>query len=268
MQSGKLHRWNRIFRQDHRALIVAMDHAGGGSTLGLEHPGEVITKLVDGGVDAIMTSYGTAKTFTNELKGKGLIVRIDDGTGLQYSVEEALRIGADAVITMGFVHEDVLSGEHLRYVAQVAIDCERWGVPFLAEMVPTAHVPALANPDKPAKTPFVQAVAQACRLGAELGADFIKTLYTGSPESFRQVTNVCYRPVLILGGAFKEGGTAQVLENIYGSLVAGGAGVVMGRNIYQHPQPERIARAIGMIIHEGASAERALAILDGSPPGH
>ncbi len=261
MQAGKLHRWNRIFRADGRALIVAMDHAAGVTYRGLERPQETIDRLVGAGVDAIMTSYGTARAFTAHLQGCGFILRIDDSREQTYPVEEALRIGADAVITMGFYYEDRMAADNLRYVARTAVDCERWGVPCLAEMMPVAHVPALADPAKPPKTTLTEAVAQVCRIGAELGVDFIKTLYTGSPESFRHVTGVCYVPILILGGAFKEGRTREVLESVHGCIAAGGAGVVMGRNIYQHPQPERIVRALNGIIHEGATVDQAMKML-------
>ncbi|MCC7355636.1 MAG: aldolase [Anaerolineae bacterium] len=261
MQPGKLHRWQRIFRPDGRALVVAMDHASAGVLPGLERPGETIARLVDGGVDAIMTSYGTAKTFTAQLKGKGLILRIDDGKDLKYPVEEALRIGADAVITMGMLYEELWAAENMGYVARTASDCEHWGMPYLLEMVPVAHQPVLRDPNKPPKTSLPEAVAQACRIGAELGADFIKVMYTGSAETFRKVTEVCYIPILILGGPFKEGRTREVLQTIRDALDAGGAGVVMGRNIYQHPQPERIARAIGALIHENASVDEAMKLL-------
>ena len=36
-----------------------------------------------------------------------------------------------------------------------------------------------------------------------------------------------------------------------------------GRNIYQHPNPGRIVAAFMAMIHEGVSAERALAIYEG-----
>jgi DhnA family fructose-bisphosphate aldolase class Ia len=263
MQAGKLQRWNRIFKEDGNSIIVAMDHAGGGGPMpGLEKPGETIAKLVNAGVDAIMTSYGTARTFQSQLKGRGLIVRIDSGDHLQYSVEDALRIGADSVITMGWVHEDFTRNAHLAYMAKVACDCERWGVPYLAEMIPYENHPFFYDEKNPPKDSLEDAVARVCRVGAEMGADYIKSMYSGSQEYFRMAVEGCYIPILILGGKFREGKTRQVMEEVWESIQAGGHGVVMGRNIWSHPEPEKVAGALSVIIHEGGSVDEAMEALE------
>jgi DhnA family fructose-bisphosphate aldolase class Ia len=263
MQPGKLQRWNRIFREDGNAIIVAMDHAGGGGPLpGLERPGETIARLVASGVDGIMTTYGTARSFQADLKGRGLILRIDDGDHLVYGVEDALRIGADAVICMGWVHEDFQKNRDLAYLAQVACDCERWGMPFMGEMVPYEHIPFFYDANNPPKSSMGDAVARACRVGAELGADFIKTMYTGDPQTFRRAVEGTYAPLLILGGEFKAGQTRQMLTKVWESIHAGGHGVVMGRQIWSHPEPSKVAGALGVIIHEGGSVADAMAKLE------
>lgn len=263
MQPGKVQRLNRIFRANGNAIVVAMDHAGGSGPLpGLERPGETIARLVDAGVDAIMTTYGTARSFQKELRGRGLILRIDSGDHLRNSVEDALRIGADSVITMGWVHEDFRKNEPLKHVAQVASDCERWGVPYLAEMLPFEHIPFFYDPSNPPKMELGAAVARACRIGAELGADYIKTMYCKDLTSFRAAVEGAYIPLLILGGAFKEGKTATVLTEVWESIQAGGHGVVMGRNIWAHRYPDRVVRALNVIVHEGGTVEEALVHLE------
>jgi DhnA family fructose-bisphosphate aldolase class Ia len=259
MQAGKIHRWNRIFRSNGNAIVVAMDHAGGGGPLpGLERPGETIARLVDAGVDAIMTSYGTARAFQAELRGRGLILRIDSGDHLRYRVEDALRIGADSVITMGWVYEDFTKNHNLKYVAEVASDCERWGVPFLAEMLPFEHIPFFYDANNPPKSQLPEAVARACRTGAELGADYIKTMYTGDLTSFHKAVEGAYVPLLILGGDFVPGKTKQVLTTVWESIRAGGHGIVMGRNIWAHPRPDQVVRALTAIIHSDATVDEAL----------
>jgi len=263
MQPGKLQRWNRIFQNDGNAIIVAMDHAGGGGPLpGLEKPGETVARLVDAGVDAIMTSYGTARSFQKELRGKGLILRIDTGTQLEYRVEDALRIGADSVITMGWVHEDFTKNDNLRYVAETACACEHWGVPYLAEMIPYEHVPFFYDKNNPPKEPLEIAVAKACRIGAEFGADYIKTMHSGSIEAFRKAVEGAYVPLLILGGDFKAGKTRQVLTSVWEAIQAGGHGVVMGRNIWAHPEPQKVVQALSTIIHQQGSVEEAIKHLE------
>ena len=74
-------------------------------------------------------------------------------------------------------------------------------------------------------------VALTARIGVEYGADFVKTIYTGDLESFRIVTQACYRPVPILGGA-KMDSDVEVLEIVRGALDGGGKGVAMGRNLW------------------------------------
>lgn len=234
----------------------------GGPIPGLERPGETISRLVDAGVDAIMTGYGTARAFQSELKGRGLIVRIDSGDHLQYSVEDALRIGADSVITMGWVHDDFTKNRDLAYMAEVACDCQRWGIPYLAEMIPYENHPYFFDPDHPPRDALEVAVARVCRVGAEMGADFIKTMYSGSSENFSLAVEGCYLPLLILGGKFRDGKTREVLEEVWGSIQAGGHGVVMGRNIWSHPQPDKVTRALSVIIHEAGSVDEAMEYLE------
>jgi class I fructose-bisphosphate aldolase len=41
----------------------------------------------------------------------------------------------------------------------------------------------------------------------------------------------------------------------------GARGIVYGRNVIQHPDPSAITRAFMAIVHDGATAEQALAIL-------
>jgi DhnA family fructose-bisphosphate aldolase class Ia len=263
MQAGKLHRWNRIFQRDGNSLILAMDHAAGGGALpGLEDPAETIARCVDAGVDAIMTTYGTAKTFQKEIRGRGLILRIDTGKELEYSVEDALRIGADSIITMGWVHEGLEDNDHLTYLADTAVACDKWGMPYLAEMIPYEHIPYFrAKLDYEPESSLEDAVVRCCRMGAELGADYIKTIYSGSVDAFSKAVQGSFIPLLILGGKFVAGKEREVLQNVYDSLQAGGHGIVMGRNIWANPEPQKIVAALNVLIHEQGSVEEAMKII-------
>jgi DhnA family fructose-bisphosphate aldolase class Ia len=103
-------------------------------------------------------------------------------------------------------------------------------------------------------------VAHAARLGAELGADIIKTNYTGDFESFKQVVECCPVPVIIAGGAKAET-NREVLQTVSDSVAARGAGLSIGRNVFQHKDPAKMAKALCGIVHCGASVEQALKIL-------
>ena len=62
----------------------------------------------------------------------------------------------------------------------------------------------------------VSVVKHAARVGAELGADIVKVPYTGSPESFREVVEGCFVPVVIAGGEKMET-DRDILEMVKGS---------------------------------------------------
>jgi class I fructose-bisphosphate aldolase len=104
-------------------------------------------------------------------------------------------------------------------------------------------------------------VKHAARVGAEMGADIVKVSYTGSTESFREVVEGCFVPVVIAGGE-KMDSDRDILEMVKGSLDAGGAGVSIGRNVFQHRTPENLVRAFAALIHENSSVEEAMAIIN------
>ncbi len=258
-------RMYRIFRagqggDPRRALIVAMDHGLlDGPCKGLEDPGQTIAQVAKGGADAVLTSYGVARHFARELAALGLILRVDGGStslgsgsgpgALLYSVEEALRLGADAVAVTAFPGSPQEMGT-LKNLASVVGQAHAWGLPVMAEMVPGGFDSA---PEY--RTPA--SIALSVRVAAELGADFVKTPYTAG---FEAVTGTCYVPVVILGGA-KRGDERDMLVDIKAAVEAGGAGVAIGRNIFQADDPATMVAAVGAILHRGASVEEALGIL-------
>ena len=262
-------RLGKIFRDDGRALIVPIDHTiSGGIMPGWENPANTLAQVIEGGADGIMTTYGILKQFRGLMAGKvAMLLRLDGGMTffreqwnaytqwrLLYRVEDALCVGADGVIVMGFFGAEC-ELDTIEVIARAAVECEKWSVPLAVEALPC---PGSWGED--VYSPG--AVAAAARLGAEFGADFIKTYYTGSIESFRQVTACCPVPVLIAGGP-KMSMDRDVLETAYGMLEGGGAGLFFGRNVWQHENPAAMTRALSKILHEGASVDDALEELSG-----
>ena len=259
MESGKKRRLKRIFRDDERTVIVPMDHGVTvGPVAGLVNMQETINKLLEGGVDAVVLHRGVAK---NVDTGKaGLIIHLSGITKLgpdpNYkvqvcSVEGAVRIGADAVsvhVNVGAEQEDKM----LVKLGRVADDCDRCGVPLLAMMYPRG--PKIQNQHA------VDVVANAARLGAELGADIVKTNYTGDVETFKKVVRGCFVPVIIAGGPKVET-VREVLQIVHGSIRAGGAGISIGRNVFQHENPTKMVKALSAIVHHDASVDESLKIL-------
>ncbi len=259
MNQGKIRRLNRIFRKDNRTVIIPMDHGVSiGPVKGIENMQDTVTNLLKGGTDAVVVQKGIAKhvTFDNA----GLIIHLSAISNLTpncqnkvqvCTVQEAIRLGADAVsvhVNVGAQNEcDMLS-----VLGRVADECDVYGMPLLAMMYPRG--PKIQNEHD------AVAVAHAARVGAELGADIIKTNYTGNIDTFKQVVESCPVPVIIAGGPKAET-TQQILEMVYDSMTAGCAGLSIGRNVFQHNNPTLMTKALVAIVHEHASVEHALNVL-------
>jgi predicted phospho-2-dehydro-3-deoxyheptonate aldolase len=259
LESGKKRRLKRIFRNDNRTVIVPMDHGVTiGPVEGLVNMQDIIGKLLDGNVDAVIINRGIAKNV--DIGNAGLIVHLsgitvhcpDPNNKVQIgSVADAVRLGADAVsvhVNMGAKEE----AQMLSTMGKVACECDDFGMPLLAMMYPRG--PNIKDPHA------VDVVAHAARLGAELGADSVKTNYTGDVESFKEVVDSCLVPVIIAGGPKAE--TAQdVLQMVKDSVTAGGAGLSIGRNVFQHEDSAKMVKALSAIVHKDAPVSEAMKIL-------
>jgi len=260
MAYGKSRRLRRIFGDDGKTVIIPMDHGVTiGPTQGLLNMQSIVDKLVAGGADAVVLHKGVAKNV--DTRKLGLIIHVSASTKIGSdanwkvrvcNVEEAIRLGCDAVsvhVNLGADHEP----EMLAGLGKLADECDAWGVPLLAMMYPRGT--KIGNEHDP------QLVAHVARVGAELGADIVKTNYTGDPESFRKVVEGCPVPVVIAGGP-KVDSTRSLLEMVYNAVKAGCAGVSIGRNVFQHENPTAITKALVGIVHKGLNVEEAIALLN------
>ena len=101
------------------------------------------------------------------------------------------------------------------------------------------------------------AVAHAARVAPELGADIVKCSYTGDPDSFREVVKGALAPIVIAGGP-KMNSDREILQMVYDSIQAGGHGVSIGRNVFQHSNVEGMTRAISDIVLHGYDVEESM----------
>jgi predicted phospho-2-dehydro-3-deoxyheptonate aldolase len=260
MQSGKTRRLRRFVRSDSKTFVIAMDH---GITLGpvqgLENIQETIKLVVSGGADAVLVHKGIAKNV--DTHNAGLIVHVSASTKLGSkpnlkvgvcTVEEAIRLGADAVsahINIGSEEEDKM----LEFLGALSKECDSYGMPLLAMMYPRG--PNIKDENG------LEVVSHAARIGAELGADIVKTVYTGDVQSFRTVIRGCPVPVVVAGGARMKN-DSEVFELAEGSMKAGSAGLSFGRNVFQHSNPEAMSKALSAIVHDDANAKQAMKILE------
>ena len=263
MHLGKTVRLERIFnRETKRAIIVPMDHGVSvGPLEGIIDMRQTTSDMAEGGADAVLMHKGLVRC-SHRASGKdvGLIVHLSASTSLTpqtntkilvASVEEAIRLGADGVsvhVNLGDENER----EMLAQLGKVAEDAQNWGMPLIAMMY--GRGPNIRNSFDPS------VVAHCARVGMELGADVVKVPYTGDPDSFTRVTECCCIPVVIAGGP-KMDSTREFLQMVRESLMAGGAGLSVGRNVFQHPNRVLLLKALRGIVHEDKSVEEALGVV-------
>jgi predicted phospho-2-dehydro-3-deoxyheptonate aldolase len=257
---GKKIRMDRIInRHSGKTVIIPMDHGVTiGPIAGLTKMEETIHAVAVGGANAIVIHKGLVEVgHRSSGKNLGLIIHLSASTRMMpdpncktiiSTVEEAIKLGADAVsIHVNLGAEDEKS--MLKDLGAVAKEAMGWGMPLLAMMY--TRGPKVENEYD------VKWVKHAARVGAELGADIIKVPYTGSSETFREVVEGCFVPVVIAGGE-KMGNDQDILEMVKGAMVAGGAGVSIGRNVFQHKDPARIVQSISKIVHNGSTVKEGL----------
>ena len=243
---GKKIRLNHVLGgAEHRALVVAFDHALVlGPIPGTEDPLGKIRQFARANVDALLLNLGLIRQFANSTtRGPipALIARLDwttvwsavgqNGSGVLHSSllarpEEALRHGADAVLTYLIVGtgDTEFEMKEIARNAEVARECERVGIPLIVESL--ARGKDVQNPGDP------KWLNLHTRMAAELGADAVKTDYSGNPASMRSVVEQCTIPILVLGGS-RHATDRHALDVVREVAAAGAAGVFFGRNVFQ-----------------------------------
>jgi fructose-bisphosphate aldolase, class I len=241
---GKKIRLNRLLGgSEHRALVVAFDHALVlGPIPGTEDPLGKIRQFAQSKVDALLLNLGLIRQFANStMVGPlpALIARLDWTTvwsaigqngdlhsSLLAHPEEALRHGADAVLTYLVVGTGDAEFEmkEISRNAEIARECEQVGIPLIVESL--ARGKDVQNPGDP------RWLNLHTRMAAELGADVVKTDYSGDIASMRSVVEKCPIPILVLGGS-RQASDKHALDVVRDVAAAGAAGVFFGRNVFQ-----------------------------------
>ena len=256
MVSGNQIRLNRVLRKG-KMLCIPMDHGiSNGPIEGLEDPASTIYKCESRGLTSIIINKGILKSLPKPTKA-GIFVHFSSSTALSMSsnrkmltgtVKEAVALGADGVslhINIGGKEEP----EMLEQLGMTANQCHRWGMPLLAMMYPRGE--NIKNPHDP------EIVGHVARIGAECGADIVKTLYTGDIDSFSKIVKTTPVPIVIAGGP-KTKTDMDILQMTEDAMAAGAKGVTYGRNIFAHKSPEKMVEALGEIIFRKGTAKEAV----------
>ncbi|MEE6246341.1 MAG: 2-amino-3,7-dideoxy-D-threo-hept-6-ulosonate synthase [Thermoproteota archaeon] len=259
MTIDKKAKMNKITRND-KILIATLDH---GLTIGpvdgLKNIDETINNAQKGGASAILTHKGIMKNLKTSVN-IGKIVHLSASTNLSVfqdekvivgNVENAIKLGADAIsihINIGSDYDQ----DMLVDFGQISDECDNSNIPLIAMMYPRGE--KITDPYD------TKTVSHVARIGAELGADIVKTVYTGSVETFREVVESCPVPIIRAGGSKVET-DKDLLKMVSDSMEAGAVGVSFGRNIFEHKTQEKITRAIASIIFEKKSVEQAMSVI-------
>jgi fructose-bisphosphate aldolase / 2-amino-3,7-dideoxy-D-threo-hept-6-ulosonate synthase len=255
MVTGVQIRLNRILRKG-KMLCIPMDHGiSNGPIEGLEDPHSVIYQCESHGLTSVIINKGILKTLPRPTK-VGILVHFSSSTSLSMSpnrkmltgsVEEAIRLGADGVslhINIGGKEEP----EMLEQLGSIAHECHQWNMPLLAMMYPRGE--KIKDPHDP------EIVGHVARIGAECGADIVKTVYTGDIDSFTKVVKSTPVPIVIAGGP-KAKSDMDILQMTEDAMKAGAKGVTYGRNIFAHKEPQKMVQALAAIIFKKETAKEA-----------
>ncbi len=256
MDFGIKNRLSRIFSpKTGKTVMLAVDHGYfQGPTTGLRDM-KNITPLVPQ-ADCLFVTRGILRTSIDPATKTSVCLRVSGGPSILgelsnediiISMEEALRLNASGVgmsIFVGAKNEE----RTISNLGRLVNEAQRYGMPVLAI---TAVGKEMARD--------ARYLGLACRMAAEIGANFVKTYYC---EDFHKVVEGCPVPIVIAGG--KKLPEMEALRMTEDAIRAGARGVDMGRNIFQSDSPAGMMKAVRAIVHKGATASEALELYQAS----
>jgi len=275
-------RLNRLFNPgSERALDVAVDHGFFGEPsfiTGIEDMDQVIATLVHANPDAVQLTLGQARIL-QRIPGKqkpALVLRTDVANvygnpldshifshHVPNAIEEAVRLDAVAVCAnlMHLPGRPEIREANIRSIMALREDATKYGMPLMIE-------PLVMQDNAKAGGGYMvdgdtDKIVTLVRQAKELGADLIKADPTDNIADYARIIRVAGDvPVLVRGGGRVDDRT--LLERTVAVLDQGARGIVYGRNVIQHPKPAGITAALMAILHDGASVDAALAVLEDS----
>ncbi|HCS35248.1 MAG TPA: fructose-bisphosphate aldolase [Sphaerochaeta sp.] len=261
MSVGKEIRMARLLNEKSgRLLAITMDHPITRGVLpGLENIREVMRLVCAGKPDAITIQKGIARNWFQPYAGKVALIMKSTSYSIPYhpyydtpvaDVEEAVTLGADA-ISVGMIVGGPEQAAQLTQLGKISKEADRAGMPLVAHIYPKGSmIKDSSDADR---------IAYAVRAGAELGVDIIKTIWSGSAESFQRVIESCPAKVCLAGGAAGNE-LVDYLKMTREALDIGLAGVTFGRSVWGDAYPTAVVLALKALIHDDMSVEDALAV--------
>jgi class I fructose-bisphosphate aldolase len=251
--------------RDGKVLILAYDHGLEHGPVDFEevpesadpervftvakHPAVTSLAVQKGIAEAYYPSYEDEVTLLAKLNGTSNLWMGEPDSSVNWSVDYAAEVGADAVgfTLYGGSNNEIEMAEEFRDAHERAREHD---LPVVMWSYPRGQ--GLKNDKKPG------VIAYAARKALELGADVAKVKYPGSREAMEHVVEMAGKTKVIMSGGSKRS-DREFLENVKAVIDAGGAGLAVGRNVFQRENPTRILDALEQVIYEEASVDTALA---------
>jgi fructose-bisphosphate aldolase / 2-amino-3,7-dideoxy-D-threo-hept-6-ulosonate synthase len=275
MHPGKQVRLQKIWKHK-RNVLIPFDHANySGPVPGIEDTLRLTERIASTAADGILITPGVLKHVAPAVGDLGILLRIDGGF-TKYTteqkdfeeicpIEDAVRLGADAVIIFTFLNTEA-EATSVRRLGKTATDADHWGVPLVAEILPRTLLnnhfgTQMFAPTERTRGDLFDETRTAVRIGAEVGAEVIKTRYTGNVDQFREIVRSAGARVIVAGGPLLGEGDEALLRLAADSVKADADGIIFGRNVWQHPKMEKLIAALCAIVHEEEPLESALKLL-------
>ena len=258
MESGKGRRYRRLMGTQDRTVIVATDDGLiSGPTGLLTKMGEILKEIRD--ADGVLMYRGHLERNWEEMGQRAAVVNLTASVKGKMHTEKvmcgtvkgAVRSGADWVaahVNVGSMYENKM----IENLARIVEDAGELGIPVLGIMYPRAEGKEgdenYLEEKRQENGRYVERVAHAARIGAELGVDLIKTQYTGTGDGFRKVVEATGGVgVITAGGPLRD--AAEVLEETREVMRNGGVGVSFGRNVFNQTCPGEVVARLRRIVH-------------------
>ena len=262
--SGKNMRIAKLFKNKKNLVISALDHVMEyGDQPGIEDAPKAINSCM--GVDALLLPrFMLKKNWQLFIRDDSPVpvIRINWSSSFYYplryrqahtviatNVEEAVEAGGEAIICSLFLEnkDEETETYNVSIFSEVVRQKEILGIPLIGECYVVEH-------DEKSKDEVHSKVKRVSRIMTELGADMVKTFYTG--EKFSEVISNTPAPVFTIG-AEKLSNDLDVLKKAKVSTDAGARGIIFGRNIFMSKKPQNLIKALNKVINSNVSPENA-----------
>lgn len=257
MDWGKANRLSQVIKSDGRCFFMPIDHGYfQGPTTNLEKPGETVKPLLRYS-DALFVTRGVLRNCIPPENSVPIILRVSGCSSmvgkdlaneeLTTSIEDILRLNVSAVGVSVFIGTEY-ERQTLKNLTDLVNMCGTYGIPVMA-------VTAVGKEMEKREARYL---ALCCRICAELGADVVKTYWC---ENFEKVVNGCPAPVVMAGGPQCET-EKEVFDFVHDGMQKGAIGINLGRNVWKHPQPVAMMKALRAVIHKNATPKEAVDIFN------